>query len=152
MKASVPSLADAVDELKRPLATSKSVHQLTDPYDPTVLIDDDATPYICFGLRVGNNQYLIARLSDTMQSFAETPRPVVVLPADDNSTMPGDDKSTLHKRDGVYYLSAGCWYATSDSVYGPYKFRGTSGPNRDIKNYGLTHQAHGRYFTWRNQW
>ena len=35
-----------------------------------------------------------------------------------------DDKPFMHKRNGVYYLSWGCFYATSKSVYGPFDTQG----------------------------
>jgi hypothetical protein len=35
-----------------------------------------------------------------------------------------DDKPFLHARLGVYYLSWGCYYATSASVFGPYLYAG----------------------------
>ena len=44
--------------------------------------------------------------------------------------MPYDDKSTLHKYNGVYYLSAGSYYATSSGgPYGPFTFRGNANPH-----------------------
>jgi len=57
------------------------------------------------------------------------------------------DKATLHKRDGVYYLSSGPTYATSTHVYGPYTTRGDTG-----RGFGLLGGAHGRFFTWHGQW
>ena len=35
-----------------------------------------------------------------------------------------DDKPFLHLRQGVYYLSWGCYYAISASVMGPYVYAG----------------------------
>jgi hypothetical protein len=159
MKATNPALSDAVDQLKRPLATHASVGNTTVPYDPTVLIDDDdcSTAYIVFGLHEQNSPYLIAQLNVTMQGFAEKPKPVVFLPSPaDNSTMRFNDKSTLHKRGSLYYLSAGTDYSTAGNIYGPYMYRGNTGPSARTgersRNYGLTTQAHGRYFTWNGQW
>jgi hypothetical protein len=34
-----------------------------------------------------------------------------------------DDKSYLHKYNGKYYLSWGCFYAMADNVYGPYTYK-----------------------------
>ena len=105
MKATTPSLSDAVDELKRPLATHASVGNLTQPYDPTVLIDDDenSTAYIVFGLHMQGSVYLIAKLDESMQGFAEPPKPVVFLPSPiDNSTMHFNDKSTLYVITSIY--------------------------------------------------
>ena len=56
--------------------------------------------------------------------------------------MPYRDKPTLHKRQGIYYLSAGDAYSTASSVYGPYTYRGTTGAGG----------SHGRFFTWNAQW
>ena len=164
MTATNPRLSDAKDALGRPLlaasnTTPPAVHvtNLTrGAYDPTVLVDDDAATYLCLGLRLGGS-YLIARLEPTLVALAEEPRAIVVLPDPvTGATMPGDDKSTLHKHVDTYYLSAGAWYATASSVYGPYTFRGSSSPQvtrgNTSRTFGLTHQAHGRYFTFRGQW
>ena len=41
-----------------------------------------------------------------------------------------NDKSTLHKYNEVYYLSAGSYYATSSAgPYGPFTFRGNANPH-----------------------
>ena len=133
------------------------MHDETHPYDPTVLVDDDAeqTAFIMFGLHrnSGSSSYLIAKLNQTtMQGFAETPRRVVFLPRADGAVMANNDKSTLHKRDGIYYLSSGTAYSTAADVYGPYTFRGNTGPDRRVIDFGLTTQAHGRYFNWHDQW
>ena len=74
--------------------------------------------------------------------------------------MPYDDKSTLHKYNGVYYLSAGSYYATSSGgPYGPFTFRGNANPHTGpsgaenaTRSFGDTSQGHGRFFTWRGQW
>ena len=164
MTATTPTLSDAKDALGRPLLAAKAtkppavhVTNLTrGAYDPTVLVDDDATAYLCVGLRLGGS-YIIARLEPSLVALAEAPRSIVVLPDPvTGATMPGDDKSTLHKHVGTYYLSAGAWYATASSVYGPYTFRGSSSPQvtraNTSRSFGLTHQAHGRFFTFRGQW
>ncbi|GAL65633.1 xylosidase [Jejuia pallidilutea] len=119
-------------------------------YDPTVLIDDDAqkTAYIAFGHhRSGDPDfyYMIAKLNTDMVSLAETPKEIKII--GDVNVLGGNDKPTLHKHNGLYYLSAGSHYATSKNIYGPYTKRGNSGNN----NYGLTSRAHGNYFNWNNQ-
>ena len=43
----------------------------------------------------------------------------------------GDDKASLNKLNGRYYLSFGGFYAVSDSVYGPYKYIGHTGASID---------------------
>lgn len=152
MTATNPELSDAKDALGRPLlaaskATPPAVHvtNLTrGAYDPTVLVDDDATTYICLGLRLGGS-YIIARLEPSLVALAEEPRAIIVLPDPvTGAAMPGDDKSTLHKHLDKYYLSAGAWYATASSVYGPYTFRGSSNPqvtrNNTSRTFGLTRE------------
>eukprot|EP00656_Telonema_subtile_P025310 TRINITY_DN27396_c0_g1_i1.p1 TRINITY_DN27396_c0_g1~~TRINITY_DN27396_c0_g1_i1.p1 ORF type:complete len:281 (+),score=39.09 TRINITY_DN27396_c0_g1_i1:346-1188(+) len=61
-----------------------------------------------------------------MVSLNETLRHVTVLdsygPCGDNKT---DDKPFLHRHQDTYYLSWGCFYGTSSSVYGPYQTRGS---------------------------
>ena len=87
-------------------------------YDPTVLVEEDGTAYLCLGVRLGGS-YVIARLNASLTDLAEPPRAIVVLPnPDTGQEMPGDDKSTLHKYRNTYYLSAGSYYATAASVYG----------------------------------
>lgn len=120
-------------------------------YDPTILIDDDEnqTPYIAFGHHRStdpNYYFCIARLNDDMISLAEEPREIKII--GEARVLSGNDKPTLHKRDGIYYLSAGSHYATSNNVYGPYTKTGDSGNGE----YGLNAQAHGNYFNWNNQW
>ncbi|MGQ1783602.1 MULTISPECIES: family 43 glycosylhydrolase [unclassified Saccharicrinis] len=121
----------------------------TQEYDPTVLVDEDNKAYIVFGHYRKDTQALawyIARLNEDMISLAEQPKEIVVENAFD--IMTANDKPNLHKRNGIYYLSAGSHYATSKNVYGPYKVIGNSGNGK----YGLHSRAHGNYFTWNNQW
>jgi beta-xylosidase len=152
MTATNPELSDAKDALGRPLlaaskTTPPAVHvtNLTRAaYDPTVLIDDDGTTYLCLGLRLGGS-YVIARLEPSLVALAEEPRAIIVLPDPvTGASMPGDDKSTLHKHLDTYYLSAGAWYATASSVYGPYTFRGSSNPQvmraNATRTFGLTRE------------
>ncbi len=107
------------DPLGKPLLTSDLTP--TDEYDMGLFKDDDGTPYIIFGVW----DYYIARLNDDMISLAEKPRLVVL----DQKVGPYgkgklDDKPFLHRANGRYYLSWGCFYATADSPYGPYKYEG----------------------------
>ena len=173
MTASDPSLSDAVDALGRPLVSTVArptvpagvtVTNLTrGSYDPTVLIDDEdggTAAYVCFGVRDDKNgiesHYLLARLADNLTAFAEAPSVVKFLPNPvDGSSMPGDDKSTLHKHNGTYYLSAGSFYSTATSIRGPWTFRGSSNPHLAVsedRSFGDTSQGHGRFFEWRRQW
>ena len=110
MKATVPTLSDAHDVLGKALADKASIGGRTHPYDPTVLVEDDAdqTAYIVFGRNTDPSanpdpsfcthcKYLIAELDDTMDGFAEDPKAIVFLPGPGGGTMPTSDKSTLHK-------------------------------------------------------
>ena len=111
----------------------------TPSYDPTVFIDDDEnkTPYIMWGYNIYGKRYYIARLNEDMISLAEPPRPVV---------MEGhmSDACWLTKHKGKYYLNSHCSeYAVSDSVYGPYEFRGTFCEEHNTD--------HGTFFTYHNQ-
>lgn len=184
MTGSTPTLSDVKDALGRPLVSTTrrpvspaasalpgvTVTNLTrGSYDPTLLTDDDGTIFVMFGVRDGGkggdgpSHYLMARLKDDdMAALAEPPRVVHFLPsAADGSTMPYNDKSTLHKYNGVYYLSAGSYYATSSGgPYGPFTFRGNANPHtgqsgaemNTTRSFGDTSQGHGRFFTWRGQW
>ncbi len=93
----------------------------TPSYDPTVFIDDDGnkTPYIMWGYTIGGKHYYIARLNEDMISLAEEPRAVEIINGWEN------DACWISKFNGVYYLNSheGA-YATSDSIYGPYTYRG----------------------------
>jgi arabinoxylan arabinofuranohydrolase len=120
-------------------------------YDPTVLVDDDKskTGYIAFGHYVNNDpnlSYYIAKLDNDMISIAEAPKKISIT--GDADVLKANDKPNLHKRNGIYYLSAGSHYATSKNIFGPYTRIGNSGNNK----YGLTERAHGNYFQWKNQW
>ena len=169
MTASGPSLSDAVDALGGPLVSTKAIPTtppgvtVTDKthgaYDPTLLLDDDGAAYVCFGLHRPDghggqpSDYLLARLGDSLTELAETPHSVKFLPhPSSGKVFSGADKSTLHKRKGTYYLSAGTHYATSKNVYGPYTYRGDTVGNHPARSFGLTGQAHGRFFEWRGQW
>lgn len=118
-------------------------------YDPTVLVDDDGSAYIIFGHYRDDSSilnYYIARLNDDMMSLAERPKVIEIIGNVD--VLMGNDKPNIHKHNGLYYLSAGMHYATSDNIYGPYTRRGNSGNNK----HGMTERAHGNYFKWNNQW
>jgi len=106
-------------------------------YDPAIFADDDGQQYIVFGAPVWVNadSYYIAKLGEDMMSLAEAPRKIQL---DDTA----DDKPTLHKHNGIYYLSWGSYYATSDNVYGPYTTRGNL-------NLSIDHTS---VFQWNNQW
>ena len=93
----------------------------TPSYDPTVFVDDDEnkTPYIMWGFTLNGKHYYVARLNEDMISLAEEPRAVEIVNGWEN------DACWISKFNGVYYLNSheGA-YATSDSIYGPYTYRG----------------------------
>lgn len=104
----------------------------TREYDPSVFRDDDGEYYIafggpkwCYGEGAG---YYIARLNEDMISLAEIPRYIEL----DHM---GDDKISINKIAGRYYLSYGGFYAISDSVYGPYRFMGHTGASMDHSSF-----------------
>jgi hypothetical protein len=115
--------ADPLGKPLVPKALGKSLNPSTKPRDPGILQDDDGNYYLVFGA----GSYYIAKLGEDMVSLAETPRYITVLDPMGNKG-PGrlDDKAFLHKVNSTYYLSWGCFYATSinGSPYGPYQYRG----------------------------
>lgn len=118
-------------------------------YDPMVLIDDDQTAYLVFGhfrAAESNLRFYVSKLGSDMVSLAETPKAIDIV--GDAGVLGGNDKPNLHKRNGIYYLSAGTHYATSANIYGPYIRTGDSGNGK----YGLDSRAHGNFFMWNGQW
>ena len=69
-----------------------------------------------------------------------------------------DDKPSLHKRGGLYYLSWSSFYAVSENVYGPYRYRGTAidpahvSPKFRRDRINLHHDRHGNFFTFKGRW
>jgi arabinoxylan arabinofuranohydrolase len=129
--------------------------------DPAVFEDDDGSHYIISGVF----NYYIMKLGDDLVSLAEAPRYVTV----NNPTGPygaqTDDKPFIHKANGLYYLSWGCFYGISESVYGPYNYTGsaidtdfiapdfrtnnTRGPWYSHEDYA---DRHGSFWTAGGQW
>ncbi len=100
------------DVLGKPLIPQGLIEEHA--YDPDVY-EEDGVFHIIFG----NGRYHIARLGEDMVSLAEAPRPIVVEGVERVS-----DKACVFKREGLYYLSWGKDYATSDCLTGPYQYRG----------------------------
>ncbi len=127
--------------------------------DPAVLEDGDGKYYMYFGGIWGgqlqnyrNNVYSadlgepadhepalcpkVARLSDDMKEFAESPREITIVDENNQPLLAGDhdrrffEGSWMHKFNGKYYLSYSTGdthflcYATGDSPYGPFTYRG----------------------------
>lgn len=110
----------------------------TTEYDPAVFVDEDGSAHIMFGgpsWAYGPGAgYYMAELNDDMMSLKTEPRLVSV-------NHDADDKASLHKKNGTYYLTWASFYATSTTLYGPYEFRGNIGASPD----------HGSFFSWNNQ-
>lgn len=137
------------DPLGRPLIPDGLVD--TEARDPGVLMDDDGINYLVFGTW----DFFLARLGDDMVSLAEAPR-WIALDHKEGPYGPGktDDKPHLHRRGDRYYLSWGCFYAVSESPYGPYRYRGAfitkEGTDPVFQN-GLLMDRHGSFFDFRGR-
>jgi hypothetical protein len=109
-----------------------------------------------------------------MISLAEKPRLIhITHPEGPYGKGKTDDKPFLHRRGDKYYLSWGCYYAMSDSPYGPFECKGSiieadrvAPEFRDVskwkglnmipargapKNW-LTHDRHASFFELFGQW
>ena len=141
------------DPLGRPLVAKGEYR--TEARDPDVLLDDDGSAYIVFG----TFNYFIAKLGADGLSLAEKARPVRI----DGAFGPygrgkTDDKPSLHKRNGLYYLSWSSFYAVSTNVYGPYGYRGSVidaahvSPKFRRDRIELHYDRHGNFFQFNGQW
>jgi hypothetical protein len=127
--------------------------------DPAVFEDSDGEFYMYFGgiwggqlQKYRNSVYneknaepaddepalspVIARLTDDMKEFAETPREIKILDENGKPLLAGDhdrrffEASWMHKYNGQYYFSYSTGnthflcYATGDNPYGPFTYRG----------------------------
>ena len=115
--------------------------------DPTVLVDDDGSAYLMFG----TFNYFVAKLNPDLITLAEKPVGVKILHEEHR-----DDKPFLHKHNGRYYLSWGCWYAIGDSPYGPFNYSGgiinaSALANTSFASGGGTKDRHGSFFTFHGQ-
>ncbi len=128
----------------------------TDVYDPGFLQLDNGELYIVFGVW----DYYIARVADDMSGLAETPRKVEITnPAGPYGKGKTDDKPFLHKRGNLFYLSWGCFYATSKNLYGPYDYKGCLVTEEKMETsfraktwpHGPQQGRHGSFFDWRGQ-
>ena len=139
------------DPLGKPLIAKGSVP--TEARDPDIFVDDDGSAYIIFGVW----NYYLAKLNDDMVSLAEKPRLVMLDhkfgPYGEGRT---DDKPSLHKRNGIYYLSWSSFYAMSTNLHGTYTYKGsvitTNGLAPEFRKGNIFHDRHGNFFTWHNQW
>ncbi|SNR70837.1 Glycosyl hydrolases family 43 [Lutibacter agarilyticus] len=148
------------DPLGKPLLASDLTP--TDEYDMAIF-EDNGEHYIIFGVW----DYYIAKLNYDMISLAEKPRKLIINnprgpynPDGKNLEKPTDDKPFVHKNNGKYYLSWGCFYAMSDNLYGPYDYKDSVIKEESFaKGYdaptwpnGFLQGRHGSFFQWHNQW
>jgi hypothetical protein len=141
------------DPLGQPLIAAGSVR--TEARDPGLFADDDGNYYIVFGTW----RFFIARLNDDMIHLAESPREIVINnPEGPYGKGKTDDKPYLHKRNGLYYLSWGCYYGMSENLYGPYECHGSFIQEQNVcptlryKRRNITFDRHGSFFEWYGQW
>ncbi|MGN6728060.1 MAG: family 43 glycosylhydrolase [Tepidisphaeraceae bacterium] len=140
------------DTLGHALVNRASTSTKTPARDPDVFQDEDGHNYLLFGMF----DFYLARLNGDMTSLDESPR---LLQLDHKNGPIGegktDDKPFLHRRGGKYYLSWGCFYAMSDSPYGPYVYKGpiiTAERTDPMFRRRLLSDRHGCFFQWRRQW
>lgn len=116
-------------------------------HDPTLFVDDDKakTPYLVYGDKEGGG-YHIARLRNSMIDLDEEPRPININGEAWDIAPKWMDKNYLFKSNGVYYLSWGRDYATSENIYGPYECVGSFGSGHHLNEF-----AHGSFFWWKGQ-
>ncbi|MFI3206527.1 MAG: family 43 glycosylhydrolase [Clostridia bacterium] len=87
-------------------------------YDPCVF-EENGVHTIFFGA----GTYYYATLADDMMSIIDEPKPLPVFDADGNKKGT-EDKSTVFKYKGKYYLAFGSHYCMSDNLTGPYLYAG----------------------------
>lgn len=127
-----------------------SLNPPTTSRDPCVFRDIDGNHYLIFGVF----EYYIVRLTPDLMHLAETPRYVTV----NNPTGPygnsTDDKPFIHTRynpvtnQQLYYLTWGCFYGISTSVYGPYNYTGTVVNTENIEPAFRMNQTNGPWYGW----
>lgn len=127
------------DALGHALADYRVYPENIPKWDPHIFQDEDGSAYLIVGTCLQAppwDCYLIARLTEDMIHLAEPFRRVEYY----NNPCP-EDKPSIHKFGGKYYLTHSSYYAIADNVYGPYVHGGNCGCNID----------HGTFFTWHNQ-
>ena len=148
-----------VDVLGKPLLDSNLTP--THEYDMAIF-EENGEHYIFFGVW----DYYVAKLNGDMISLTEAPKKVIVNNPrgpynrdGKNKDMPTDDKPFVHKYNGIYYLSWGCFYAMSGNLYGPYDYVDTiikedsfdEGYDSPTWPNGFLQGRHGSFFEWHNQ-
>jgi len=146
----------------------------TDTRDPGTFVDPlDNQFYLVYGAcsQPDDEQpltgcYWVSLLSDDMISTKEVFKLDILDAMGPYGSGKADDKPYLHFNDGLYYLSWGCFYATSDNVRGPYQYQGSIidaellDPEFRVGN--LTQEPwytqddyqdrHGSFLNFKNQW
>lgn len=108
-------------------------------WDPCVFQDHDGSAYLIVGTCKQEKPwdcYLIAKLEEDMVHLAEPLRRLEYI----GNPWP-EDKASIHKYGGKYYLTHSSHYAVSNQIYGPYQYVGNTGCNID----------HGSFFSYQNQ-
>jgi len=109
-----------VDAMGKPLITNDMTTDTKiawDDLDPSVIIDDDGTPYLFWG----NTKCRYVKLKPSM---TELDGPITDIPLPEFTEAPW-----IHKANGRYYLSFAhkypetLAYATADKITGPYTFQ-----------------------------
>lgn len=97
------------------------------PDSPTAFLPEVSEPALCAK---------VAKLTDDLMSFAETPLDVLIVDEDGNPLLQGDterrffEASWMHKFNGKYYFSYSTGdthficYAIGDNPYGPFTYQG----------------------------
>lgn len=127
------------DVLGKPLVDYRDKPSGCPKWDPCVFQDSDGDAYLIVGecrLPKPWDCYFIARLNEDMISLAEPLRRIEYF----NNPCP-EDKPSIHKHGGKYYLTHSSYCAVSDHIYGPYEHLGNMDCNVD----------HGSFFTYHNQ-
>ena len=112
------------DPLGKPMLPASLGASLVPPTtirDPCAFTDEDGSTYIVFGVFV----YYIAKLGDDMISLAEAPVLINITNPLGPYGAKTDDKPFLHRANGKYYLSWGCFYAIGATPYGPFDYTGS---------------------------
>lgn len=107
----------------------------TKSYDPEIFEENGV-----FTIVWGAGNYYMATLGEDMLSLANEPKPIAVQNPDGSPRFT-DDKPTLFKRNEYYYLVWGAHYSMSDTLQGPYEYKGA-----------FYSGAHGSIFKWKGQW
>jgi hypothetical protein len=99
----------------------------------------------------------VVRMTADVTQFAEEPKPVVIVDDNGQPLKANDphrffEASWMHKRDGLYYFSYSTGdshllcYATSESPYGPFRFRG------ELLQPVVGWTTHHSIVEWRGRW